>query len=112
MAQAKRQLLTIGAFFIVLVVAILLYVAGIIGWTLIVPLVLVLFGVWILGLAGKRSSTLQKYERGAFSTLSLGLLLVAVGGVWYLFTYNWLYSLALILLLFGVIAIAAALRRK
>ena len=112
MAEAKRQLLTIGAFFIVLVVAIVLYVANIIGWTLIVPLVLVLFGVWILVLAGMRSSTLQKYERGAFSTLSLGLLLVAVGGASYLFAYNWLYSLALILLLFGAIAIAAALKRK
>ena len=112
MAEAKRQLLTIGAFFIVLVVAIVLYVAGIIGWTLIVPLVLVLFGVWILVLAGMRSSTLQKYERGVFSTLSLGLLLVAVGGASYLFAYNPLYSLALILLLFGVLAIAAALKRK
>ena len=112
MAEAKRQLLTIGAFFIVLVVAIVLYVANIIGWTLIVPLVLVLFGVWILVLAGMRSSTLQKYERGAFNTLSLGLLLVAVGGAWYLFAYNPLYSLALILLLFGVLAIAAALKRK
>ncbi len=112
MAEAKRQLLTIGAFFIVIVVAIVLYVANIIGWTLIVPLILVLFGVWILGLAGMRSSTLQKYERGVFSTLSLGLLLVAVGGAWYLFAYNPLYSLAVILLLFGVLAIAAALKRK
>jgi hypothetical protein len=112
MAEDKRQLLTIGAFFIVLVVAIVLYAANIIGWTLIVPLVLVFFGVWILVLAGMRSSTQQKYERGIFSTLSLGLLLVALGGAWYLFTYSPLYSLALILLLFGVIAIAAALKRK
>jgi len=112
MAEAKRQLLSIGAFFIVVVIAILLYVAGAINWSLIVPFVLVLFGVWILALAGMRSSTLQKYERGVFSTLSLGLLLVAVGGAWYLFAFNPLYSLALILLVFGALAIAAALRRK
>jgi O-antigen/teichoic acid export membrane protein len=112
MAEAKRQLLSIGAFFIVVVIAILLYVARAINWSLIVPVVLVLFGVWILVLAGMRSSTLQKYERGVFSTLSLGLLLVAVGGAWYLFAFNPLYSLALILLLFGALAIAAALRRK
>jgi hypothetical protein len=40
------------------------------------------------------------------------LLMITVGGAWYLFTYNWLYSLALILLVLGAIAIAAALKRK
>ena len=44
--------------------------------------------------------------------MSLGLLLIAVGGAWYLFPVNALYSLALVLLVFGALAIAAALRRK
>jgi hypothetical protein len=81
-------------------------------WTLIIPLILVLSGCWTLVLAGIRASNPQKYERGGFSTMGLGLLMIAVGGAWYLFRINWLYSLALILLVLAAIAIAATLRRK
>jgi hypothetical protein len=112
MAEDRRQLFTIGAFFIVLVVAILLYVAGAIGWTLIVPVILLLFGVWVLVLAFMRGSDPQKYERTSFSTAVMGLLLIAVGGAWYLFSFNWLYSLVLVLIVLAGVAIAAALRRK
>jgi hypothetical protein len=111
-SEVRRQLLTIGTFFIILVVAIVLLASGAIDWKLIVPVVLVLFGAWILMLAVIRKSNPQKYERGTFSTLSLGMLLVAVGGAWYIATFNWLYSVALILLVFGALAIAAALKRK
>ena len=112
MAESKRQLLTIGAFFIILVVAILLVATNIITLGLIVPLVLGLFGLWILVLAVMRGATPQKYERGAFSTMAMGVGLIVLGAAWFLFSYNWLYSLALILLALGAIAIAAALRRK
>jgi hypothetical protein len=44
--------------------------------------------------------------------MAMGLGLIVLGGAWFLFPYNWLYSLALILLAFGGIAIAYALRRK
>ncbi len=112
MAEDRRTLLTIGALFLILAVAIVLYAVGAISWTLIAPVVLGLFGVWMLVLAGMRSANPQKYARGAFSTLSLGLLLIAVGGAWYLFAFNWLYSLALILLILAALVIAAALKRK
>jgi hypothetical protein len=112
MAESRRQLLSIGVFFIILVVAILLVATSILVWTLVVPLVLALFGVWTLALAAMRSAKPQKYERGSFSTMAMGLGLIVLGGAWYLFSFNWLYSLALILLAFGAIAIAAALRRK
>lgn len=111
MAEERRTLLTIGAFFLTLVVAMVLYAANVISWTLIAPVVLVLFGVWMLVLAGMRSSNPQKYARDAFSTMSLGLLLIGVGGAWCLFAFNWLYSLVLLLVL-AVLAIAAALKRK
>ena len=112
MAESRRETLSIGVFLIIIVVAIMLYVTSLIDWTLIVPVVLVLSGCWTLVLAGMRASNPQKYERGAFSTMSLGLLLIAVGGAWYLFAFNPLYSLALVLLVLGALAIAAALRRK
>jgi hypothetical protein len=113
MAESNRDTLSIGVFLIIIVVAIVLYAAQVItDWTLIIPIVLMLSGCWTLVLAGVRASNSQKYERGAFSTMSLGLLLIAVGGAWYLFPVNVLYSLALVLLVFGALAIAAALRRK
>jgi len=112
LSEARRELLTLGAFFVILVVAIVLYAAGIIDWILIAPVVLILFGVWMIVLAVMRGSSPQKYERGAFSTLSIGLLLIAVGGAWYLAGFNWLYAAALVLLAVAALAIAAALKRK
>jgi O-antigen/teichoic acid export membrane protein len=112
MSESRRQLLSIGVFFIILVVAVLLVATNVLVWTLMVPLVLVLFGVWILALAAMRGAIPQKYERSPFSTMAMGLGLIVLGGAWFLFSYNWLYSLALILLAFGAIAIASALRRK
>jgi hypothetical protein len=115
MAEARRELLSIGAFFVIVVVAILLYAAAVItDWTLIFPMILALFGIWILALAAVRASNPQKYERGAFSTLGLGLVLVVVGGGWFLIGYgvNWLYAVVLILIVLAALAIAAALKRK
>jgi hypothetical protein len=112
--REKRGLLSIGVFFIILVVAIILYTPiGLVGdWTLIPPLIIALFGCWTIALAGIRASNPQKYERGPFSTFAWGLLLIAVGGAWFLYGFNPLYSLALILLVFGTLAIVAALRKK
>jgi hypothetical protein len=112
MAESRRQLLSIGAFFIILVVAILLFTTKIITLSLVVPVVLGLFGIWIIALGAIRSSNPQKYERSAFSTMAMGGCLIVLGAAWYLFSFGWLYSLALILLALGLIAIAAALRRR
>jgi hypothetical protein len=113
LSESRRQLLSIGVFLLIIVVVIVLYAAQVFtDWTLIIPLILVLSGCWMLVLAGIRASNPQKYERGGFSTMSLGLFMIAVGGAWYLFRINWLYSLALILLVLAAIAIASALRRK
>ena len=112
MAEMKRQLLTIGALLIVIVVALLL--VPVIGWGLVFPVVLLLFGLWVLALGVMRSLNQQKYERSSFSTLSLGMLLIVVGGAWSLMVlgFNWVYSLALLLLVLAALAVAAALKRK
>ncbi len=112
MSESRRQLLSVGVFLVVLVVALLLAAAQIISWDVFGPFVFVLFGIWILALALMRSSNPTKYERTSFSTAIMGLLLVAVGGAWYLISFNWLYSIALILLVIAGAAIAAALSRK
>jgi hypothetical protein len=116
MSESRRQLLTIGVFFIIVVVAILLYPTNVThNWANIFQLILVLFGVWILVLAGMRAMSPQKYERSPYSTVQMGVLLMALGGAWFLWGINsvgWIYSVALLLLALGAIAIASAMRRK
>jgi hypothetical protein len=112
MSSSDRQLLSIGVFLIIFVVGILLAVAGIISWFLFVPVVLVFSGCWALALAAIRSMKPQKYERSSFNTLASGLCLIAVGGAWFLFSFNWLYSLVVILLVVAALVIATALKRK
>jgi hypothetical protein len=112
MSGSDRQLLSFGVFLIIVVVGIVLALAGVMGWSLFVPVVLVLCGLWAIALAGLRAGKPQKYERGTFSTMAAGFGLIAIGGAWYLFSFNWLYSLIVILLVVAALAIAAALRRK
>jgi O-antigen/teichoic acid export membrane protein len=115
MQSGQRQdLLSIGVFLVIIIIGIILYTPlGIItDWTLIVPLIIALSGCWIIALAGIRSRNPQKYQRGAFSTLSWGLLIAALGGAWFIYGYGWVYSLILVLLVVAVVAIAAAMKRK
>ncbi len=110
----KQGLLSIGVILIIIVVSILLYqpLQMITDWTLIMPLIIALSGCWTIALAAMQASNPQKYERGAFSTLSWGLLLVAIGGAWFLYSYEWYYSLIVVLLALAAIAIVAAVKRK
>jgi cobalamin synthase len=112
--MADKNLLTIGALFVIIVVSVLLYVpAGLLtAWWMILATMIVLFGGWLMALAVMQRSNPEKYGRGAFSYFGWGLLLIAMGGAWFLYSYNWVYSLAAILLVLGALAIAAAFRRK
>ena len=113
MAESRRQLLTIGVFFIIVVVAILLYPVGVThNWWNILQLIIVLFGVWILILAAMRAQSPQKYERSPYSTVQMGVLLSAVGLAWYLWGYSWIYTVAILLLALGAIAITSAMRKR
>jgi len=112
MAESSRDLISIGAFLIIIVIAIVLLATGLIDWTLIVPIVLVLSGCLMLGLAALKPPATQKYASSSFYMLASGLLLIALGGALYLLRFNYLYSLALVLLLLGALAIAAGTRRK
>jgi hypothetical protein len=114
MAEGKdRGLLSIGIFLVILVVSILLYAPlELIRWSLIPPVIIALYGLWTIVLAGIRASRPVKYERGPFSTLAWGLLLIAIGGAWFFVSISWVYSLATILLVLGALAIVTALRKK
>jgi len=108
MPPRQLNLLSFGIFAII--VAILL-IAFFPDWGKILSLTLALYGLWVIALAGIRAKSPQKYERGAFSTLIWGILLLAVGGAWYLNiqTGQPLYSVALFLAIVGILAVALAL---
>jgi len=105
----KRQLDLLSFGVLVVIIALLLVATQ--KWDEILSLTLTLYGLWVIALAGIRAKSPQKYERGAFSTLVWGILLLAVGGAWYLYIIqgNILYSVVLFLVIIGILAIASAL---
>lgn len=107
-----RNMLTIGAICVIVVVSILLYTPASVltQWWMVPAMMLALSGIWLMVLAAMQRSNPVKYGPEAFGYFSWGLLLIALGGA--LFLYNIVYSLVLILLVFAVLAIVAALRRK
>jgi hypothetical protein len=111
MTSVDRTLLTFGVVLIVIVVAIVLAIT-VMGWGPFIPFVLVLFGAVALGLAAAKKIQPLKYEYGAFNTAAFGVCLIALGGAWYLFAYNWIYSVIVLLLAVAALAIVAAIRRK
>ena len=113
MSESRRQLLSIGVLLIIIVVAILAYAAKLIGvWLNIFPTIFILFGAWELIMAFMRAQSPQRYERTPFGTLEMGIIIIALGVAWLVYRTNWLYSLAVLILMLGAIAIASALRRK
>ncbi len=111
-----RNLLTIGALCIIVVVSVLLaFPAKVLpeAW-MVLATIIVLFGFWLMVLAAMQRTNPEKYGRGAFSYFGWGVLLIALGGAWFLYYVpnGWVYSLAVILLALGALAIAAAVRRK
>jgi len=77
----------------------------------VISLILAFYGVWTMVLAGIRTQKPEKYGRGAYSTLVMGIILTALGGSWYLYiaTANFILSLVLLLTVVGILAVASAL---
>jgi len=75
-------------------------------------LTIALYGVWVMILAGIKRPNQEKCERGTFNTFASGILLTAIGGAWFLNiqTAQWVYSLALVVLVLGILVVVAALR--
>ncbi len=112
MPRLQIGLLSFGVLVIILAV---LLVAFAPNWALILSWTLILYGLWIVVLAGIRSRTPEKYGRSAFSILIWGILILAVGGAWYLDIItqgNLLYSVVFLLVIIGVVALATAMRPR
>ncbi len=114
----KRPLgvLSIGALIVILAASAVVFAADAADFLLyaseIFSLTLILFGLWVAGLAGVRASNPEIYGRGAFSIFSGGILIIAVGVAWLLSIYKFpvVYLLSTVLLILGILVVAAAIR--
>lgn len=123
MSKRPLGLISFGVFIVIIAVFLVAYAGGYIGPVgqietiyALFALVIASYGVWMMILAGIRFGNPEKYERGAFSTLVWGVLFVAIGGCWYLYIAtstlpnNWIYPIALLLAVFGILILVAAAR--
>jgi hypothetical protein len=108
----QYEMLSIGVFLVVAALVLVVFAAGIIiRVDEVLALIIAFYGVWTIVLAGIRTQNPDKYGRGAYSTLVMGIGLIAFGGSWYLYiaTANLILSIVLLLLVIGILAVASAL---
>jgi len=114
--RGSSDILSFGIFILILAACIAALAAGILLSVLeVFSLVMAFFGVWIMALAGMRGGKQQeRYARGAFSVFSWGTIITAFGAVLFLFLRGLppLYLLSALLLILGLLAVAAALRTR
>ncbi len=103
-------LLSFGAFLIVVAVWTAALAYGVIATENLVPLVILSSGVWVVIVAGLKLA--RSKEAGAFRAFSWGMLFVVLGGAMYMMNQgmNAVYTVVLVLLLIGALAVVAALR--
>ena len=115
MPRRQKGLLSIGVFVIIVAVCLVALGAKIItGIEEVFSLIIAFYGVWVMILAGIGRSDEEKYERSSFSVFAWGVLLTAIGGAWFLNirTTQWMYSLALVLFILGILVVVTALRSR
>ncbi len=73
---------------------------------------LILFGLWIMVLAGIRSTNPEQYGAEAFNTFSGGILITTLGVVWSLYIRELLvgYLFPALLLIVGIMIAIAGIR--
>jgi len=113
MPKRPIGVLSLGILILVLAVSAAAFAAEmLLDVTEIFSLTLVLFGFWILVLAGIRAANPEEYGGGAFNTFSGGILLVTLGIVLLLYVRELLveYLLPALLLVIGILVAVAGIR--
>ena len=107
----QYELLSLGALLVIAAALLVAFSQGLIRIDEVFALIIALYGVWTMILAGIRVMNPEKYGRGAYSTLVMGVLLTAVDGAWefHIRFVNIIISIALILVVVGILAVASAL---
>ena len=75
-------------------------------------LTFILFGLWIIVLAGIRAANPEQYGGGAFNTFSGGVLITTLGVVWLLYVRELLveFLLPALLLVVAILVVVAGIR--
>ena len=113
MPKRPVGVLSLGILIVVLAVSATAFAAKmLVDVSEIFSLTLILFGLWIIALAGIRAANPEQYGRGAFNTFSGGILLTTLGVVWLLSIRELLveYSLPALLLVMGILVAVAGIR--
>jgi len=113
MPKRPIGVLSLGILILVLAISAAAFAAKMfLDVTEVFSLTLVLFGFWILVLAGIRAANPEQYGGGAFNTFSGGILLVTLGIVWLLYVRELLvgYLLPAFLLVVGILVAVAGLK--
>lgn len=107
----QYELLSTGALLVIAAALLVAFSQGLVRIDEVFALIIMLYGIWTIILAGIRVMNQEKYGRGAYSTLVMGVLLTAVGGAWefHIRFENVIISVALILVVIGILAVASAL---
>ena len=108
----QYEMLTVGVFLIIAAVLLVAFEAGSIQrLDEAVAIIIALYGIWTMILAGIRVRNPEKYGRGAYSTLVMGVVLTALGGAWVFFieTASIIVAVAIILVVIGILAVATAI---
>jgi cobalamin synthase len=111
MAQ-QWETLSFGVLLVIVALALVTYTLQIITrLDEVIAMIIAFYGAWYLALAGIRTKYPEKYGRGAYNTLVIGVILVALGGAWYLniATANIILPIVLLLLVIGILAVATAI---
>jgi len=112
MARQQSDMLSLGVLLVIVAIVLIAYAAKTVtGLDQVLALIVALYGVWTIVLAGIRSGNPEKYGRGAYSTLIMGVVLTAIGGLWFLTIsgMSFIITLALLLVIIGIVAVVSAL---
>jgi len=108
----QYEMLSFGVLMVVAAVVLVAYALAIITrLDEVLALIIAFYGVWTMVLGGIRTKNPEKYGRGAYSTLVMGVLLTALGGAWVLYIEGTdpIVTIALLLVVIGILAVATAL---
>jgi hypothetical protein len=113
MPKKPVAVLSLGILIVILAVSVTISVVTelVVGVSEIFSLTLVLFGLWIIVLAGIRTVNPEEFGAGAFNTFSGGILLTTLGIVWLLYGKLPIeYLLMVLLLVVGILVVVVGIR--
>jgi hypothetical protein len=113
MSKSQRGLLNLAVLLVIAALVIILVGLVAHSWGQVIPLIIAFYGCWFIIFAGVGNRYQTKYTRSAFSTFGWGMLLAVIGFVSDLSIIgliSWIYTVAAIILLLGILGLVAALR--